>query len=81
MKLFKIDDKILFEKHFANMNVRDFLELSEIPRDIDTEQMRNLGNFLNNIKKANPEYDISEMTIGKLLEEYAVREMIENGEV
>jgi hypothetical protein len=69
MKLFKIDEKVLFEKHFYKMTFSQFFSLDNIPKDVDAHQMRNLGEFLKNIKEENREINFDDLEIGKVLEE------------
>lgn len=69
MKLFKIDEKVLFEKYFFNMTVKDFFSLDHIPKDVEEKHMRHIGEFLEKVKAENAdnkEIDVNEFTIGEV---------------
>ncbi len=73
MKLFKIDEKVLFQKHFYNMTFLEFFSLDSIPKDVEINQMRNLGDFLKQIIKENPDIDFDNVQIGKVFEELYIQ--------
>lgn len=73
MKLFKIDEKVLFEKHFYKMTFLEFFSLDSVPKDVEINQMRNLGDFLKQVIKENPDIDFDNVQIGKVFEELYIQ--------
>ncbi len=73
MKLFKIDEKVLFEKNFYKMTFLEFFSLESIPKDVEINQMRNLGEFLKQVIKENPDINFDNVEIGKVFEELYIQ--------
>lgn len=73
MKLFKIDEKVLFQKHFYKMTFLEFFSLDSVPKDVEINQMRNLGEFLKQVIKENPDIDFDNVQIGKVFEELYIQ--------
>ncbi len=68
MQLFKIDEKVLYEKYFENMTLKEFFELDHIPKNVEENHMRNMAVFLKKVTDENSKVsDIQNMTIGNIM--------------
>lgn len=53
MKLFKIDGYKIYEKNFKNMLLKDFFDMTEVPKGVDSESMKRFSDYISQAKDLN----------------------------
>lgn len=83
MRFFKVDEYKLYEKYFEGMTAGEFLSLDYVPDGVETEQMKNITEFIKAEKEefVSSGHDSAEVFDGRTITEIIMQKMVDSNEI